>query len=69
MRTARYTKPLTITLTEELYSAIKKVSDDRSISMGEAVRDVLEETFSETASAENFNQAETAIRSSRGNKR
>jgi len=68
MRTARYTKPLTVTLPPELYSAIKGVSDDRSISMGEAVREILERTFTESTSAEKFNQ-ESEIVSSRRNDR
>jgi hypothetical protein len=65
MRTARYIKPLTVTLTPALYSAIKQLSDDRSISMGEVVRGVLEGTFPENTSVEKSNQAEGTTRCSR----
>ena len=65
MKRARYTRPLTITLTPELYSVIRQISDDRSTSMGEVVREILEKAFSESDSAGKFNQAEAAAKSSR----
>jgi|GEM_PF-711273 len=42
MKTARFTKPLTITLTKEAYDRVKEISDTRSISMGEWIRETVD---------------------------
>lgn len=38
MKTANFTKALTIALSEEVYLKIKEITDDKNISMGEWVR-------------------------------
>jgi metal-responsive CopG/Arc/MetJ family transcriptional regulator len=65
MKRAVFVKSLTVSLPEELYAAIKRSSDDRFVSMGQVVREILEEVFSENASAEKFNQASAVISSKR----
>ena len=66
MKRAVFVKSLTVSLPRELYSAIKRASDERFISMGQVVREILEQVFSENASAEKFNQASAVISSKRG---
>ena len=68
MKRAVFVKSLTVSLPEELYSAIKRSSDDRFVSMGQVVREILEEVFSENVSAEKFNQASAVISSKREGK-
>lgn len=43
MRKAKFTKTLTVALTDEFYNQLKKLSDEKEISMGELIRDILEE--------------------------
>ena len=38
MKTANFTKALTIALSEEVYLKIKEITDEKNISMGEWVR-------------------------------
>jgi len=38
MKTANFTKALTIALSKEVYLKIKEITDDKNISMGEWVR-------------------------------
>ncbi len=38
MKTACFTKPLTVAFSEEIYSQIKKITDEKNISMAEWVR-------------------------------
>jgi hypothetical protein len=64
MKQAVFVKPLTVSFPRELYSAIRRVSDERFISMAQVVREIVEEAFSESANAERFNQAEGEIRQS-----
>jgi hypothetical protein len=42
MKTARFIKPLTITFTKEAYDRVKEISDTRSISMGEWIRETVD---------------------------
>jgi hypothetical protein len=65
MKQAVFVKSITVSLSRELYSAIKRSSDERFISMAQVVRDILEEIFSESASAEKFNQESSIISSKR----
>jgi hypothetical protein len=65
MKQAVYVKSLTVSLCRELYSAIKRSSDERFISMAQVVREILEQVFSENTSAERFNQESAIISSKR----
>lgn len=42
MRKAKYPVQTTISLTEHLYAQVKEMSDDREVSFGEQLRDLLE---------------------------
>ena len=42
MKTAKFTKPLTIALHQDVYEEIKKITDDEKISMAEWVREAVE---------------------------
>ena len=50
MKIAKFTKPLSVTLQLEVYSAIKTISDKREISMGKLVREIVKEALAK----ENF---------------
>jgi predicted DNA-binding protein len=52
MRRAMYIKALTIALPRELYSTIKRLSDDRFISMAEVVRQIVEKGLPDFISRE-----------------
>jgi hypothetical protein len=41
MKTAQYTKSLTVSLHPEVFDQIKRITDARNISMGEWVRDAV----------------------------
>jgi hypothetical protein len=41
MKYAKFTKPLTVALENEIYQRIKAISDERRISMAEWVREIL----------------------------
>ena len=45
MKTAQFTKALTVSLRPEIYDQIKRISDDRHISIGEWVRDAVDVTL------------------------
>jgi metal-responsive CopG/Arc/MetJ family transcriptional regulator len=45
MKTAQYTKSLTVSLQQEVYDRIKQITDDRQISIGEWVRDAIDNTL------------------------
>ena len=45
MRIAQYPMQLTLKLSEKYYSLIKQVSDDKKISMGELIREMLSENL------------------------
>ena len=42
MKTAQYTKSLTVSLRPEIFEKIKQITDERKISIGEWVRDAIE---------------------------
>jgi len=42
MKTAQYTKPLTIALHPEVYAQIKQITDERKISIAEWIRDAVD---------------------------
>jgi hypothetical protein len=46
MKTAQYTKSLTVSLRPEVFDQIKQITDDRKISIGEWVRDAIETALS-----------------------
>ena len=46
MRTAQYTKSLTVSLRPEVFDRIKQITDERHISIGEWVRDAIETALS-----------------------
>lgn len=45
MREANFTKPLTVSLTEEQYSRIKEISDNKKISMADWIRKALDQVL------------------------
>lgn len=47
MRQAVFTRPLTITLSEDQYTKIKTISDEQRISMSDLIRKVLDMAFTE----------------------
>lgn len=47
MRVSQYPMQLTLKLSEEYYSLIKQISDDKKISMGELIRLKLSESMEE----------------------
>lgn len=47
MRQAVFTKPLTITLSEDQYSKVKEISDEQRVSMSDWIRRVLDSEFAE----------------------
>lgn len=47
MRQAQFTKPLTITLSEDQYAKVKDLSDEQRISMSDLIRKVLDHAFTE----------------------
>jgi len=58
MREARFKKPLTISLPEEVYDAVKKITDDEKISMSAWFRDAAKlkiqaDNFRETGGIKN----------------
>jgi predicted HicB family RNase H-like nuclease len=46
MKTAQYTKSLTVSLRPEVYDRIKRITDQKHISIGEWVRDAIENALS-----------------------
>jgi len=46
MKTAQYTKALTVSLRPEVYDQIKQITDEKQISIGEWVRDAIENALS-----------------------
>ena len=46
MKTAQYTKSLTVSLRPEAFDQLKQISDERQISIGEWVRDAIEVALS-----------------------
>ena len=46
MKTAQYTKSLTVSLQQEVYDRIKQITDEKQISIGEWVRDAIENALS-----------------------
>ena len=46
MKTAQYTKSLTVSLRPEVFDRIKQITDERQTSIGEWVRDAIETALS-----------------------
>jgi hypothetical protein len=46
MKTAQYTKSLTISLRPEVFDQIKKITDERQTSLGHWVRDAIDAALS-----------------------
>ena len=46
MKTAQYTKSLTVSLRPEIFEKIKRITDEKQISLGEWVRDAIETALS-----------------------
>ena len=46
MKTAQYTKSLTVSLRREVYDKIKRITDEKHISIGEWVRDAIDAALS-----------------------
>ena len=46
MKTAQYTKSLTVSLRPEIFEKIKQITDEKQISLGEWVRDAIEVALS-----------------------
>jgi uncharacterized protein YbjQ (UPF0145 family) len=46
MKIAQFTKPLTVALRQEIFDQIKRITDDRKISMAEWVREAVEAALS-----------------------
>jgi metal-responsive CopG/Arc/MetJ family transcriptional regulator len=42
MKTAQYTKSLTVSLRPEIFEKIKRITDEKQISLGEWVRDAVD---------------------------
>lgn len=58
MRYARFTKPLTIALKQEVYEQIRQMSEQQRISMADVVREMLSKVLAATqADNSNDNQA------------
>ena len=47
MKTATYTKPLSVAFPEETFIRVKEVTDQKNISMGEWVRKAVEKSLAE----------------------
>jgi hypothetical protein len=61
MRTAKYSKPICISLKPETYNEIKQISDRRRESMAETLRDIITKYFKREAEEEKqllMNQSE-----------
>ena len=46
MKTAQFTKALTVSLRPDVYDQIKRITDEKHISIGEWVRDAIETALS-----------------------
>jgi len=53
MRQAKFTKPLTIALSPEVYNVLKEISDADRVSMAECVRGILSEMALPLLASEN----------------
>jgi hypothetical protein len=45
MKTAQYTKALTVSLRPDVFDRIKQITDERNISIGQWVRDAVDATL------------------------
>ncbi len=52
MRKAVFTAPITIYLTQDIYEKIKKITDERNISMAEYLRDATDKALLEEEECE-----------------
>ena len=55
MKTAQYTKSLTVSLRPEIYDEIKQITDERQTSIGEWVREAVDMALSNQSNAEEKN--------------
>jgi len=55
MRVAKYQKSLTISLSKNLFSKIKKITDERQISLSEFMREAAENHLSRKQNPEEIN--------------
>jgi hypothetical protein len=56
MRLKRYTHGLTFFITTEMFEALKKISDEKEISMSELLREVLDQYICQQPQAEGDNE-------------
>jgi hypothetical protein len=56
MKTAQYTKSLTVSLRPKAYDKIKQITDEKHISIGEWVRDAIETALTENQREEELMQ-------------
>ena len=55
MREAKFVRPLSVAMPEDLYRRIKEVTDEKRISMAEWIRDVSEKVLSNSNEQEGVN--------------
>ena len=55
MKTAQYTKSLTVSLRPEAFDQLKQISDERQISIGEWIREAVDMALSNQSNAEEKN--------------
>lgn len=67
MRYAKFTKPLTIALSPEVYDVLKEISDADRVSMAECVREILNEMVLPLLGSEN-DKAEKSVSAKKGEK-
>ena len=65
MRQAKFTKPLTIALSAEVYNVLKEISDADRVSMAECVRGILSEMVLPLLGSEN-DKAENSVSAKKG---
>jgi len=52
MKTAKYIKALTVALRPEIFDQVKKITDDRQISMADFVREAIDKALKQIQSKE-----------------
>ena len=55
MKTAQYTKSLTVSLRPEVFEKIKRITDEKQISIGQWVREAVDMALSNQSNAEEKN--------------
>ena len=51
MRESKYSRPITIALSQEVYSKVKEIGDREKVSMAEVIRDLLNEGLAKKGSS------------------